>query len=285
MDKRRFGRSNHNSSIAIFGGAAFWDVNQVKANETMDMVLESGINHIDVAPQYGKAEERLGPWLKNKRDKFFLGCKTLERSNEESRAELERSLKFLFTDHLDLYQAHAVNSFEELDQITAKDGALGTFIQAREEKLTKYIGLTSHGLLSPAILLEALKRFDFDSVLFPVNSVLYANPEYREKADELLAVCEAKNVGVMAIKSIAKGPWKENEEKTFSTWYKPFSSQEEIQKSVNFTLSQKVTGICMAGDTSLLPLIIKACENFTPMTTKEQEQLIRASKQFEDIFS
>ena len=284
MEKRRFGRSNHNSTVAIFGGAAFWEIDQEKSDRVMDLVLEAGINHIDVAPQYGQAEERLGPWLKDKRDKFFLGCKTLERTREASQLELERSLKLLFTDHLDLYQAHAVNSFEELDQITSKGGSLETFIKAREEKLTSYIGLTSHGLLSPAILLEALQRFDFDSILFPVNSILFANPQYREKTDELLDVCEAKEVGVMAIKSVAKEPWKEGEEKTFTTWYKPFSSQEEIQKSVNFTLSQKVTGICMAGDTTLLPMIIKACESFSPMTAEEQEERIRETRQFENIF-
>ena len=284
MKKRRFGRSNHNSTLAIFGGAAFWEINQDKSDQVMDMVLDAGINHIDVAPQYGQAEVRLGPWLENKRDKFFLGCKTLERTREASWVELKRSLELLHTGYLDLYQAHAVNSFEELDQVTSKGGSLETFIQARDEKLTSYIGLTSHGLLSPAILLEALQRFDFDSILFPVNSILFADPQYREKTNELLDVCEAKDVGVMAIKSVAKEPWKEGEEKTFTTWYKPFSSQDEIQKSVNFTLSQKITGICTAGDTTLLPMIIKACENFTPMTEEEQEERIRETSLLANIF-
>jgi aryl-alcohol dehydrogenase-like predicted oxidoreductase len=138
MEKRRLGRTNHMSTLVIFGGAAFWEISQADANATLDLALEAGINHIDVAPQYGQAEERMGPWLENHRDKFFLGCKTLERSRKESWAELHRSLEKLHTNTLDLYQLHAVGTFEELETALVPDGAIHTLLEARHQQLPNF---------------------------------------------------------------------------------------------------------------------------------------------------
>jgi aryl-alcohol dehydrogenase-like predicted oxidoreductase len=284
MQTRRLGRTGHLSTIAIFGAAAFWEIDQESADQTMQLVREHGINHIDVAPSYGQAEERVGPWLKRERERFFVGCKTTERTKAGAAAELRRSLERLQTDHFDLYQIHAVTSMSELDEATRSGGALDAIREARQAGLTRYIGITGHGVDSPAIFLEALQRFDFDSVLFPLNFVQYANPAYRRNAEELLRQCRTKDVGVMVIKSIAKGPWGE-QAKTHTTWYQPLDGAEHIQPAVNFALSQDVTGICTAGDTHVLPLVLEACEHFTQMKDQEQELLVASAGQYEPLFT
>ena len=283
MKKRRFGRTNHESTLAIFGAAAFYEISQKQADQTMELVIASGINHIDVAPGYGQAEERLGPWMETERDRFFLGCKTMQRTKETAHDELRHSLDLLRTASFDLYQFHAVCNMADLDLITSTGGALEAVLRAREEGLLKYIGITGHGLEVPGVLLEALRRFDFDSVLFPINFILYSDPDYRQRAEELLAQCANRDIGTMIIKSIARGPWG-GKQKTNTTWYQPFTEKEWIQKGINFALSQPITGICTAGDVSLLPAILDACENFKELSALEQAELISRASDFEPLF-
>src|SRR3989304_20389 len=284
METRRFGRTGHMSTVAIFGAAAFGQISQADADKVMEMVIEAGVNHIDVAPSYGQAEIRIGPWMPRERGRFFLGCKTMERTKEAAWKELRESLKRLQTETFDLYQCHAITSMEELDAVTMKGGALEAFVEARREGLTQFIGITGHGVNTPQIFLEALRRFDFDSVLFPLNFVQMANPQYREPAEELIATCKAKDVGTMIIKSITKAPWG-NREHTATPWYEPFDNIEEIQPAVNFALSYDVTGLCTAGDTRVLPIMLKACENFTRLSETEKEEKIESGKQSEPLFA
>ena len=283
MEKRRFGRTGHESTVAIFGAAAFWQIEQKEADRVMEMVIDAGINHIDVAPSYGQAELRVSPWMKTERKRFFLGCKTTERTKEGAWREMHESLERLHTASFDLYQCHAVTTFDELDAIFAKGGAIEAMVAAREQGLTKYIGITGHGVDAPKIYLEALRRFDFDSVLFPINFVQMAMPEYRSTTEELISTCKAKDVGTMIIKSITKGPWGDKP-KTATTWYEPFDKMDEIQRGVNFVLSYDVTGVCTAGDINILPMVIQACENFTPLNEQEQEDMIKSGSQFEALF-
>lgn len=284
METRRFGRSGHMSTVAIFGAAAFWEISQQEADKVMEMVIEAGINHIDVAPSYGQAEERIGPWMPRERECFFLGCKTMERTKQGAWDEMQRSLKCLQTDHFDLYQLHAITSMEELDACTMKGGALEALVEARRQGLTRHIGITGHGVNAARIFLEALNRFEFDSILFPLNFVQMSNPEFHKATEELINTCQAKDVGTMIIKTVTKGPWGEKE-KTATTWYEPFNQQGEIQKAVNFALSYAVTGLCTAGDTHILPMVLKACENFTALRHDEIEEMIQSGKQFEPLFS
>jgi aryl-alcohol dehydrogenase-like predicted oxidoreductase len=284
MEKRRFGRSGHMSTVAIFGAAAFYQVSQEDADRVMEQVIAASINHIDVAPSYGQAEERIGPWIKRERERFFLGCKTMERTSEGAWKELHESLKRLETKSFDLYQCHAVTTMEELDALTMKGGALEAFEKARQEGLTKYIGITGHGFNAPEIYLEALRRYDFDSVLFPLNFVQMANEDYRRHAKELISVCRAKDVGTMVIKAITKAPWGERQH-TATTWYEPFEDPEMIQKAVNFALSYEITGICTAGDIRVLPLVIQACENYMQLNHEQMEELIESGKKYEPLFS
>lgn len=284
METRRFGRTGHMSTVAIFGAAAFSNVSQEDADKAMERIIEAGVNHIDIARSYGEAELRLGPWMPRERGRFFLGSKTTERTKEGAWKELQESLKRLQIEALDLYQIHAVTTMDELDAVTTKGGALEAFLEARQNGLTRFIGITGHGVNAPQIYLEALRRFDFDSVLFPLNFVQMANPEYREYAEELIATCQAKDVGTMIIKSITKAPWG-NREHTATTWYEPFDNIEEIQPAVNFALSYDITGLCTAGDKRVLPLVLKACENFTPLSDSEKEGMIESGKQYEPLFA
>jgi aryl-alcohol dehydrogenase-like predicted oxidoreductase len=284
MEKRRFGRTGHMSTVAIFGAAGFWEISQPDADRVMEKVIEAGINHIDVAPSYGQAEVRIGPWMKDERGKFFLGCKTMERTRDGAWQELHSSLHRLQTETFDLYQCHAITSMDELDAVTAKGGALEAFVEARAQGLTRHIGITGHGVDTPRIFLEALNRFDFDSVLFPLNYVQMANPEYRKYAEQLVETCKTKDVGTMIIKAITKGPWGDKPH-TATTWYEPFDDDKHIQEAVNFALSYDVTGLCTAGDTRIFPIMLEACKNFSPLTEAQREELIEKGKKYEPLFS
>ena len=283
MQTRVLGRTGHFSSVAIFGGAAFWDITQSVADTVMEQVVAAGVNHIDVAPQYGMAEERLGPWLKREREHFFLGCKTMERTAEDSWAELQRSLKKLQVEQLDLYQIHAITSQEELDKALMMGGVIETLVKAREEGLTQHLGITGHGMQTPRLFLQAIQRFDFDTVMFPLNFALMGQEAYREDVLALIDVCNQKNIARMIIKSVAKGPWNEKP-KTHTTWYEPYHTSSTVQESVNYVLSQDVTGICMAGDVTVIPMVLQACQQFEPMTEEEQDALIERGKSMEMIF-
>jgi aryl-alcohol dehydrogenase-like predicted oxidoreductase len=272
------------STVAIFGAAAFSKISQEDADRVMEQVIAAGINHIDIAPSYGQAEERVGPWMPRERGRFFLGCKTMERSREGAWNELQQSLKRLQTKTFDLYQCHAITKMEELDAVTMKGGALEAFEEARREGLIRHIGITGHGVNAPEIYLEALRRFDFDSVLFPLNFIQMANPKYRQHAGELISVCRAKDVGTMVIKAITKAPWGERQH-TATTWYEPFDEMEMIQRAVNFALSYEVTGLCTAGDIRILPLMIQACENFQELDHEQMEEMIESGKKYEPLFS
>jgi predicted aldo/keto reductase-like oxidoreductase len=284
MEQRRLGRTNHMSTVVIFGGAAFGEISQERANEALDLTLAHGVNHLDIAPSYGQAEERIGPWLEGKREQFFLGCKTLERSRDGAWAQLHHSLETLRTDKLDLHQLHAITSFEALHEAITPGGAIEALVQAKEQGLTRYLGITGHGIHTPAIFVEALERFDFDTIMYPIQPRLYADPDYRRDSERLLQMAADRDVGVMIIKSITKGPWGEKT-KAYKTWYQPYDHQQEIELGVRFALSQPgVTGIPSAGDVRLLPMVIEAAERFIPMEVDEQEKVIEASGTLEPLF-
>ena len=284
MEKRRFGRTGHMSTVAILGAAGYGGVTQAQADASMETVIAAGVNHIDVAPTYGQAEERLGPWLARERDRFFLGCKTEERPKEAAATSLRRSLERLQVDSFDLFQIHAITNMEQLDEVTRPGGALEAIVEAREEGLTRYIGITGHGLAAPNVFLEALRRFDFDTVLFALNFVQYADPAFRREAGDLLRACRERDVGVMVIKAVAKGPWGEKP-KVYDTWYEPFDDMSLLRPAVHFALSQDVTGLCTAGDIRILPLFLEACQDFAPMDEAEQKSLIAQASEFEPLFT
>ena len=208
LQKRRLGRTGNYSSVAIMGAAAFSKLTQSEVDKAIELCISHGVNHIDVAPSYGDAEKLIGPWLEKHRKEVFLGCKTEKRGETDAHDSLYRSLERLRIERFDLLQLHAVTSMPDLDK--AMDGALKALIRAKEEGLTKWIGITGHGIESPAIYLEALRRFDFDTVMFPVNPVIWSYPDYRRNAEELLAVAERAILALWRSRRRAVAPGKVN---------------------------------------------------------------------------
>jgi aryl-alcohol dehydrogenase-like predicted oxidoreductase len=283
MERRRLGRTGHRSSVVALGTAALGRVDQVTADAAIQAALDAGVNHVDVAPSYGEAELRLQPWMLRIRSGIFLGCKTRERTREAATAELHRSLERLGTDRLDLYQLHSVGKLADLDACTAAGGALEALVAAREAGLVRWLGITGHTHDAPRTHLEALRRFDFDTVMFPLNFVLWSIPEYRRDAEALLAACRQRDVGVHIIKTVAKDPWGDRP-KTHATWYEPFTDQETIDQAVAFVLSQPVTTLCSAGDVTVLPRVLAAAERYRPLDAGAQAALLADAARYHSPF-
>lgn len=275
MERRRLGRTEHWSSVAILGCCAFGDGDARAAGIAVRDALARGVNHLDVAPSYGEAELALAPVLGEVRDDVFLACKTMERSRSGARLELEQSLRRLGVDSLDLYQLHAVTTDDELDRALSRGGAIETLIAARDEGLTRFIGITGHFLDAPRLYRRAIDEAPLDTVMLPVNAGHLAEPAYRAAAEELFSRCGELDVGVMAIKALARGPWP-GPDHSFGTWYEPFTDPEEIARAVRFTLSQPVTGFATPCDRALLPLALDAAEVATPMSEEELDTYLAA---------
>ena len=286
MEHRRFGRTGHLSSLAVLGAVAFWYSDQAQADAALNLALEHGVNHIDVAPQYGNAQQVVGTWLESRRGQFFLNCKTLERTRYAAWADLQNSLALLHTDVIDLYQAHGIATCEDLDRLRAPGGAIEAFYQARDQGMVRYLGITAHGMMAPAVCQAALELLDLDSVMLPLNARLYADPDYRRDAERLLQLCQQRDVGVMVIKAIAKGPWPVKTEPRPTPWYEPYHDYANIEKNLRFALSQPVTAACTVGNLTELPLFLRAAASFTPMDEAGQTALIaqRAAEEDEPIF-
>lgn len=283
MERRRLGRTGHMSSVVTLGGFAIGVAPQAVADQAVEMALDHGVNHFDVAPSYGEAELRLAPWMPRIRERVFLGCKTLERTRDRAKAELHRSLERLGVERFDLYQLHSVGKRAELDRCTARGGALEALVEARDEGLVRWLGITGHFHDAPGTFLEALRRFDFDTVMFPINFVLWSIPEYRRDAEALLRLCQERDVCVHVIKAIAKDSWGERP-RTYTTWYEPLDDQPTIDRAVAFALSQPVATLCSVGDVTLLPKFLEAAERARPLDAAAQQALLASAGQYHTPF-
>jgi aryl-alcohol dehydrogenase-like predicted oxidoreductase len=280
MQYRKLGKTGHESSIISFGGAALWDVTQEEADAAIQMVIERGVNHFDIAPRYGQAEVLAGPMVEKYRKDIFLACKTTERSKAGAWESIKRSLDRLRTDYFDLYQMHMVSDAETLNVVTGPGGALEAIVEARDQGLVRHIGITGH---RPYVQVEAINRFDFDTVLFPLNRVLAAHRNDYTEFQFLLDTAQRKNIGTIAIKAIARQPWNPGM-RMYRTWYEPFTEQADIDKSLWYTLSQGVSTAVLPGDLRLWPKVIDAAERFKPMGEWEQEAAIAEAKVYKPIF-
>src|SRR5581483_8254853 len=235
LERRRLGRTGHMSSVVTFGAAGIGRADQATADKAIQLALDAGVNHFDVAPSYGDAELRLGPWMSQIRGQIFLNCKTNKRTKDEAAAELRRSLERLRVDKFDLYQLHSVGKRADMEACLAPGGAFEALLAAKDEGLTRHLGITGHTHDAPSTMVWALSQYDFDTVMFPLNFVLWAIPQYRPDAQALLALCMAKNVGGHSIKPAARGPWGDQPH-NHTTWYQPFEDQDHIDRSVAFNL-------------------------------------------------
>jgi aryl-alcohol dehydrogenase-like predicted oxidoreductase len=278
METRALGRTGHQSTIAILGGAAFARSDPEETAAGFAHAMAAGVNHLDIAPQYGDAERLVGPNIPAVRDRLFVACKTLRKNVDGVKAQAQESLQKLHVDRFDLYQAHAVTSVEVLDERMA---ALAEIVRMRDEGITRFAGITGHDLSVPATFVEALRRFDLDTVMFPVNARLWADADYRRDAERLLELCAERDVGVMAIKAGAMRPWGDRE-KSATTWYEP---RTDIETGVRFTLSVPgVTAFCTPGDVAVTRRAIEAATRFTPMTAEEQRRAVDAVRDEPHIF-
>ena len=278
MDVRRLGRTGHESTIAILGGAAFGRSNPEETAEAFAHAVAAGVNHLDIAPQYGLAQELVGPNIPAVRDRLFVACKTLRKNVDGVRAQVEDSLTKLHVDSFDLYQAHAVTSLEVLEE---RMDALAEIVRMRDEGITRFAGITGHDLTVPATFVEALRRFDLDTVMFPVNARLWGDDDYRRDAETLLELCAQRDIGVMAIKAGAARPWGDRE-KWATSWYEP---RTDIETGVRFTLSVPgVAAFCTPGDVAVTRQAIDAATRFTPMSAEEMRDTIAAARHEPHIF-
>lgn len=272
MEKRRLGRLEHRSSVLIYGAAALGEVSQDVADRSIQEALDGGINHFDVAADYGEAELRLGPWMSQIRDRIFLATKTGHRDQESAWQQINDSLRRLQTDRVDLLQLHAIGDLGELDAATRPDGALSAAIRAQEEGLIGAIGITGHGHEAPATHLEALRRHPFATVLTPLNPVLWRDESYRADYEALVDEVRRQDVGLMTIKTVSRRNWLEGAEHSHATWYEPYADQARITAAVSWVLSHhEVTGMPTAGDVGLLGMLIHAEQNRTSLAGAEGE--------------
>jgi aryl-alcohol dehydrogenase-like predicted oxidoreductase len=285
--KQPFGRTGHMSTRIIFGAAALGNVSQAEADRTLELLLQYGINHIDTAASYGDSELRIGPWMERYRSQFFLATKTTERTYQKAKEEIHRSLERLRVNQIDLIQIHSLSDPQEWETALGPGGALEAMIEARQQGLVRFIGITGHGVNIAAMHKRALERFDFDSVLLPYNYLMMKNPRYAADFEALLALCQERNVAVQTIKSLARGPYEAyGGDRTHATWYKPLEDQADIDKAVHWVLGRPGIFLNTVGDIHILPKVLDAASRFDGRRPSEEEmEALIAKEQMEPLFA
>jgi len=278
-----FGRSGHQSTRTIFGAASLSAVTQAEADQTLEVLLQYGVNHIDVAASYGDAELRIAPWLKQYRSHFFLATKTGARTAQAAREELHRSLERMGVDYVDLWQLHNLVDPIEWDIALSPGGALEAAIEAKQQGLVRAIGITGHGSQIAATHRRSLSRFDFDSVLLPYNYLSMQNPYYAENFNALVATCQQRNVAVQTIKSIAYRPWM-GRPHTHSTWYAPLEDQQDIDRAVHWVLQRPGIFLNTVGDIHILPKVLNAASRFQQGPTEAEMEAMVQRLNMEPLF-
>jgi len=256
-----FGRTGHHSSRVVFGAAALAAMSESRAGSVLEQLLAHGVNHIDTAEAYGDSELRVAPWLRAHPGHFFLATKTRERTAQGARESLHRSLERLGVDRVDLVQLH--NLVEEDDWRTAlgPGGALEALVAARDEGRVRFLGVTGHGTLAPAMHLRSLERFPFDSVLAPCNFTLLANDDYAADFRALVETCRERGVAVQTIKSVARRRWREDDDAKRFSWYEPLRDPDAIRRAVHFVLARPGLFLASSSDARLLPAVLAAASD------------------------
>jgi aryl-alcohol dehydrogenase-like predicted oxidoreductase len=283
--KAPFGRTGHMSSRAIFGAAALSRVTQEEADQTLEVLLKYGVNHIDTAASYGDSELRIGPWMKEHRDNFFLATKTGKRTYDEAKANFLDSLKRLRVDSVDLIQLHYLVDKEEWEIAMGENGALKWVIEAKEQGLTRFIGVTGHDIAVAQRHLESTDEYDFDSILLPYSYIMMKNPEYAARFNELLERARERNVAVQTIKSIARRLWPEGANKFAATWYEPFTEQADIDKAVHWVLGNEDVFLNTAGDIHILPKVFDAANRFESRPSDEAMETLNEEQDVTPMFT
>lgn len=279
-----FGATGHDSTRLVFGGAALFAVDQDAADRVLEDLLAAGVNHIDTAASYGVAEERIGPWMREHRGDFFLATKTGDRGYAEARASIHRSLERLRVDRLDLIQLHDLTDEEGFRQAFSDDGALRACVEARDEGLVRFIGVTGHGTRVARMHLRSLERFRFDSVLLPYNFSMMQEPAYAEGFERLLAVCAQRRVAVQTIKAVARRRWHPGERPSTTTWYHAFEEPEDVELAVHWALARPGVFVNTASDPRLLRLSLDAAACFRAGPSAEEMRALHERLDVQPLF-
>jgi len=272
---KTFGRTGHKSRRTIFGAASLSSVTQDEANRTLEMLLKYGVNHIDTAASYGESELRIGPWMKNHRKNFFLATKTEKRTYQEAKEELHRSLERLKVDYVDLWQMHFLVDPKEWEIALFANGAIDAFIEAKEQGLARFLGVTGHGLTTPTMHLRSLEMYDFDAVLLPYNYILMQNQHYAAEFEKLVEVCVKRNVAMQTIKSISRGPLGDKVS-NHAVWYDPLEDNDAIKHAIHWVLGNPGVFLNTVGDIHLLAKVLDAADHYK---TKPKDQVLQADIQ------
>ncbi len=279
--RRTLGKTGEKLSILGFGGIVVMDENPDAAANVVAEAVDRGINYFDIAPSYGNAQERLGPALAPHRKNVFLACKTEGRTKDESRKQLEESLRLLKTDHVDLYQFHALTKMKELDQVLGPGGAMETMEAAKKEGKIRFIGFSVH---SQETALAALDRYNFDTILFPVNWVLFTQADFGPK---ILKRAQEKQMGILALKAMAKTVWPADQKKDHpepKCWYQPAGFPDEASLGLRWTLSHPITAAIPPGDEKYFRLAMDVAQNYKPLEPHEEQALLSGGHGVEPIF-
>ena len=279
-----FGRTGHKSTRTIFGAAAFWDTPQKDVDATMDLILENGVNHVDTATSYGSSQELLGNWIRRHGKPFFLATKTEQRTKQAAYEEIRRALDLLHVPQVDLIQLHALHDESEWETAFGPDGVIEAVIQAREEGLARFIGVTGHGVAVPEFHLRSLAQFDFDSVLMPYNHVMMQNPQYALSFNKVLTVCKERNIAVQTIKGVTHSPWNDMKPNR-TTWYRPLEDQADIDLAMHWIFGNPQVFLNTAGDIHLLPRILDAAHRFDMRPSDQQMQDLAKRLKMEPLFT
>ena len=282
--KAPFGSTGHESTRTLFGAAALGSVTQAEADQALELLLEHGVNHIDTAASYGSAELRLAPWLQQHRDGFFVATKTGQRDRAGAREEIHRSLERLGVDHVDLLQLHNLVDVIEWETALREGGALEAAVEARDEGLVRFIGVTGHGLTVARMHLRSLGRFPFDSVLLPYSYVQMRDERYASDFEALAAVCAERGIAVQTIKGISLAPW-DGREQTAGTWYEPLQDETDIELAVHWVLGRPGVFLNTAGDLTLLPKVLDAARRYESRPSDEAMDELAARRNLVPLFS
>jgi aryl-alcohol dehydrogenase-like predicted oxidoreductase len=283
IETNQFGNTGHESSRIIFGAAAVAMMRQEKADRVLEMLLEYGINHIDTAASYGESELRVGAWMREHRGSFFLATKTGERSYQGARDSLHRSLERLQVDQVDLIQLHNLADEKGWQAAHGPGGAVEALVEAREQGLTRFIGVTGHGTCIAGMHRRSLDRFAFDSLLLPYNFAMLDIPEYASEVDALLATCQQRGIAVQTIKAIARRRWQEEPERRFS-WYEPLRDANPIARGVRYILSKPQLFLNTTSDATLLPVVLEAAATATGEPTRAELEADVADYDMQPLF-
>lgn len=283
IQTKAFGKTGHTSTRTIFGAASLGSVSQEDADRTLEVLLKYGVNHIDVAASYGDAELRIGPWMEKRRKEFFLATKTGERTYDKAKEQFHKSLERLRVDHVDLIQMHNLTDPDEWETAMGNRGALEALIEARDEGLTRFIGVTGHGMFAPQMHMKTIERFDVASVLLPYNYVVMKDESYARDFAKLVSICKQKGIAIQTIKSIARRPWGPDGRKR-NCWYEPFEESLDVEKAVGWVLGNPDVFLLTVGDINVLPRVLEAAsKNPSRPSDSVMEEMVK-SREMELIF-